>query len=373
VIGIDRDEPLDVRLDLVAKLRQESVWPRVLDVATGRATTAPIVVELDPTSFCDLACEGCISLPLLRSGRFTGPRLQELAEEIASAGVLAVILIGGGEPLLHPSIASTIRSLAEAGLDVGLTTNGTQIDRHIDAISDFVTWTRVSVDAGSEAVYRTVRPSRHGRNEFTHVIDNMRLLAKTKRGALGYSFLLQTMTAEPTSTSNTGDIVAAAELAKAIGCDYFEVKPSYDMGHFLYDRSRELSELIAQLDAARSLSDNTFEVITPNSIDAVSHGERIQAKTYATCPVAQLRTLITPSGAYICPYHRGNERARYGDPVDESFVAMWRSAKRADVLNQVNPSHDCKFHCIRHQSNLEIITAGSPDNHAVVADFDLFI
>lgn len=59
------------RLDLVSKLYQPTGWPRILQAAAGEPSSAPLVVDLDPTTFCDLACPECISGKLLNQGRFT--------------------------------------------------------------------------------------------------------------------------------------------------------------------------------------------------------------------------------------------------------------------------------------------------------------
>ena len=85
-------------LALSNKLRQVSVVERIAEIKAGKRP-APWVVELDPTSACNLACHGCISADLLNQGGFTRERLVSLAHEIVEAGVKAVILIGGGEPM----------------------------------------------------------------------------------------------------------------------------------------------------------------------------------------------------------------------------------------------------------------------------------
>ena len=50
------------KMDLAAKLHQKSVVERIaeLDWMNG-GSHGPYVVELDPTTVCDLACPGCIS------------------------------------------------------------------------------------------------------------------------------------------------------------------------------------------------------------------------------------------------------------------------------------------------------------------------
>lgn len=366
------------RLDLAHKLFQKSLWPTVVAVAKGNASEAPLVVELDPTSFCDMACRECISAELLNQGRFTRERLVDLAVEFVEAGVRAVILIGGGEPLLHNGSGQVIDQLGRGGVAVGLTTNGTMIHKHLDRIASYVDWTRVSVDAGTPDVFERFRPHRSGRNVFDQVIANMRSLAAIKRGSLGYSFLLVARHGPGGEVveTNFGDVIAAARLARDIGCDFFEVKPTYDLGHFLVAQPASLTAILEeQLAAALALADASFEVISPRTLATVASGDAtVEPKNYHHCPVAELRTLVTSTGAYVCPYHRGNPAARYGDPVTQTFRELWTGGARQAVKTGIDPATACQFHCIRHESNLTLLRMAHEDlSSEVVPDYDPFL
>ncbi|MFG1646693.1 radical SAM protein [Amycolatopsis sp. NPDC049252] len=318
-------------LDLTAKLRQVRVREHLVEVIRGNHPKSPLVVELDPTSYCDLACPECISVSVLNAGRFSRDRILELTNEMVELRVAGVILIGGGEPLLHTGIDELITALHNGGVRIGLTTNGTQLHQHLNVIAPLVSWTRVSVDAATAATYAKFRPSRSGRIAFDDVVRNMELLAKRKQGTLGYSFLAM---ARPHSdgtvaVTNFNEIFAAARLAKAIGCDYFEVKPEHDMGHYVKGHRESLIRLLTdERDRLAELEDNSFQVLQQQTLDVVEGAERgVQPKSYDSCPIAELRTLITPAGAYFCPYHRGSSVAHYGDPINESLSEMWHSER----------------------------------------------
>jgi sulfatase maturation enzyme AslB (radical SAM superfamily) len=347
-------------------------------VAAGESLAAPLVVELDPTSFCDMRCPECISIELLNDARFPRERLLSLAKEFAELGVRAVILIGGGEPLMHNAIGDVIDILGRAGIAVGPTTNGTMIHRYLEPIAEFGSWTRVSVDAGTAETFERFRPHRTGRNVFDRVIDNMRQLAAVKRGSLGYSFLLVARTTPDGALveSNFGDVAAAAVLARDIGCDYFEVKPTYDLAHFLVAQPPGLGDLLAdQLHQAHETATGGFEVLSPRTLATVmDERQYVEPKGYHHCPVAELRTLVTATGAYVCPYHRGNPHARYGNPLTESFAEMWSGQRRHDVKTGIDPATECRFHCIRHQSNLLLLRMAHEDlSSEVVPDHDPFL
>lgn len=345
------------RLDLVSKLYQPSGWPRVLEAASGAATSGPLVVDLDPTTFCDLACPECISGKLLNQGRFTPERLAELAGELVEMSVHAVVLIGGGEPLAHRGTRKVLRVLGEAGIAVGVVTNGTLINQNLAELAEYASWVRVSMDAGTSDTYRLFRPDRKGRSVFDKVIANMRMLAAAKKGALGYSFLIMSRQ-EPDGTvvSNHQEVLEAAELAHDIGCDYFETKAMFDDGHHIVQVAQEtLDSVDDQLEKAARLEDDTFQIINSSTLTSLrKRVGAVQPKDYHRCAVAELRTLVTPSGVYVCSYHRGNSGAKIGDAVTESLADIWRDSDRGII----DPSRDCRFHCARHISNLELEKIG---------------
>jgi MoaA/NifB/PqqE/SkfB family radical SAM enzyme len=361
-------------LDLTGKLYQKSVYPAVLDVARGRRLSSPLVVDLDPTTVCDLACPECISSQVLHHGQIGQDRIVRLAHELADSQVRAVILIGGGEPLLHRSVGRIIEVLHEAGIRIGLVTNGTQIHRHLDRLAGMLSWVRVSVDAADPDTYRAFRPSRGKRSAFPQVIENMRLLAARKRGRLGYSFLLMQRFDDDgkVTDSNYHEVYRAGVLAREIGCDYFEVKAMLDEDHYTVNqRPEDIGEVEDQIARLRALEDDSFHVLHSSNWQAVRHGtDPVQPKDYRTCAVAELRTTVTPTGVYVCPYHRGNPKGRIGDIQATSFAELWSAAD----TSVIDPSADCRFVCARHATNQEIeLLAQRPEPAVLTEDFDLFI
>lgn len=342
-------------LSLASKLSQSTVLERVREVFGEKPINGPWIIEMDPTTACNLACHDCISANLLNQGGIDSERIMRLAEEFKEIGVKGVVLIGGGEPMAHKNFGDLVDSFHANGIHVGVTTNGTLIGRYMDQIANKTKWLRVSMDAGTEKTFGEFRPGPSGKNFFNSIIDQMKELAKVKTGKLGYSFLLLSKYSEDGTLENTNsrDIYEAACLAKEIGCDYFEVKPSFDMMHFLNHQTHEVVEIAnEQLKRIQGLATDTFSVIAPFTLDEALHGHSTQIKDYKRCYVSELRTVVTPSGVYVCPYHRGNLNMRIGDATKTNFRELWFGQKRATVMNRVNPSIHCTFHCIRHQSNL---------------------
>jgi MoaA/NifB/PqqE/SkfB family radical SAM enzyme len=323
---------------------------------------------------CDLACPGCISGDLLNQKNpldrgFSIEKIKEITDDIIKNNVAAVILIGGGEPLAHPGTIELIEKLGKNNIQVGLTTNGTLMKKHLKIIAEYVSWTRVSMDSGTTNMFKNLRPTKTGKSKFDIVIENMKELAMIKKGILGYSFLIRTkqdgLIQNPAGSNigliehtNVHEIYIAAKLAKNIGCDYFELKPSYDDFHqlVLHDE-KDMQMATIQLEMAKKLEDQNFRILESVMLESSLKREKIgnQKKTYTKCRSAELRTLITPSGCYVCPYFRGENSKKIGDLRFESLKEMWNGDKRKQVMKKLNPSIDCaNLHCIRHETNHEV-------------------
>lgn len=372
------------KMNIIKKLSQRFVVDKIKNTDWVKGSTNPLVVELDTTEVCDLACPGCVSEDLVaQKRRFTNDRLLSLGVELKESGVKAVILIGGGEPLMHPVIGKFMQYLGENDVHLGITTNGTLIDRYMDIIAQFSSWTRISMDAATEETYKRLRPSRNGESRFNHVVNNMRSLAKIKKGKLGFSFLIRTEADGFGIQSNIHEIYDSALLARDIGCDYFEVKPSYaysgGIDHALVVHNIEqMNEARKEVDRLGSLVTNSFKIMKAiNLEDSLNGVKSIQAKDYKKCLVSELRTLICPSGVFICPYWRAKENYRIGDVNNMSFGEMWNGKRRKDVMRFADPSIKCPFHCLRHESNIEILAMMKDIKNGkdidVIDEYDRFI
>ena len=64
-------------------------------------------------------------------------------------------------------------------------------------------------------------------------------LIKDKKGKVGYSFVILSKKDKDGKILST-NAVDLTKAAKEIGCDYFEVKPAFDIMNFLDDQGDEL-------------------------------------------------------------------------------------------------------------------------------------
>lgn len=383
-------DPKDKSLQLSTKLTQLSVIEYLKSTDWHSGSNSPFVVELDPTSMCNLACPDCISGELLNQDEIAPERLLALTQELIEAKVRAVILIGGGEPMMHPSIGTVIGQLGVAGVKIGITTNGLYLKKHLDVTAEYASWVRVSMDAGTDETFNRLRPSKTGKSLFKTAIRNMEDFAKHKTGKLGYSFMVfnqgnygfkgvpivsGALDKVKHITTNVNEIYLAAKLAKEIGCDYFEVKPMYDINHFSVMQPESITRIVdEQLRRCRELNSADFSVLEASKLWASLHGEsNLEPKDYHRCIAAESRTLITPSGVYVCPYFRGSEHKNLGKIQNMTFKDLWHGEQRAAVMKNLDPSRDCTMHCIRNDSNKLVESWLKGSFPLPTEDFDLFI
>lgn len=367
---------LGKELTLKDKLFQKSFRSRLQEYKANNKVN-PWVIELDPTTACNLACHGCISANLLNQGGFERERLKKLAKEFFEMGVKAVVLIGGGEPMAHPEFGTIVNYFHDHDIDVGVTSNGTFIRRYLEPLAYKTKWLRVSMDAGSEKVFQKYRPHASGKSQFLKIIDQMKELAKVKKGKLGYSFLIMSKYDDKGNflETNAIDILNAAKVARDIGCDYFEVKPSFNMMHFMNELDNTTKEIVLeQLNKVQEYKENNFNIISPYTLGDNLEGKKNQIKEYKRCLTSEFRTVLTPSGAYVCPYHRGNLNMKIGDPNTQSLKEIWEGAQRKEKMKQLDPREHCRFHCIRHYSNIELENfVANEKEPEVIEDYDRFI
>jgi len=371
-------------LQLSSKLYQKAFLKFL--AKNGGDPSFPWVVELDPTTACNLACPDCISGKLLGNGGFTRERLISLVDELIENGVKAVVLIGGGEPMMHPAIETVINKLGQAGIAIGITTNGLFLKRYKDCILNYASWVRISVDAASDGLFSVVRPDHKGNSRLSEVLDNIKSLTSEnqRNTVIGFSYCMLPIPQGTHSVYSTNcyEIYSAAALAKEIGCDYFELKPSFDEDHYHFIHPIEdILKAKQEFSEAHELQTNNFTVYgATNMQTALDANTKTQPKDYNSCQTLKYRTLITPHGVYPCPYFRGKSEKSYGTVEHTSFGDLWRSSKVKTLRSSIVPCNDCKFHCIRHETNLHLDKLSSMAKDGTldldklsVPDYNLFI
>ena len=91
----------------------------------------PLVLMLEPTHLCNLACSGC---GRIREYADTMQEMMSLEECLSSVDECPapVVTITGGEPFLYPPVYDLVRGVLDRGKHIYLCTNGILLENALD-------------------------------------------------------------------------------------------------------------------------------------------------------------------------------------------------------------------------------------------------
>jgi len=126
-----------------------------LNRIANRPFLLPLLVFY-PTSRCNSRCLSCAWWTHSGEDDLTLTEIEELAGALPALGT-RLVLISGGEPLLRPDLFSIARLFRAQGARLWLLTSGLALGRHADQVAACFSRVTISLDAGTPALYRTVR------------------------------------------------------------------------------------------------------------------------------------------------------------------------------------------------------------------------
>lgn len=340
-------------------------------IQRGKQIPAPILVTVDPVNACDLDCLWC-NAQLVRQKRrgrmISGKALIRIADFLPSwevntpygkAGVKAVCIAGGGEPLLNPAIGNFINRLSRQNIEIGVVTNGTQMHKYLAALSK-ATWVGVSVDAARRETFNRLKRIPANSEKFDQIIENIGLLAKyakkhkgrlgLKHSAYGISFkyLLH--------KDNIAEVYQAARLAKKIGCKNIHFRPAGTSWDKLGTKdvmrfsAKDIALYNAQIAKALALDDKDF------SVYGVTHKFSSQfgiANYFSKCHAIFMTAVIMPSSDSVsdpdaftvglCCDRRGDAKLELCKNISnpKDILKMWGSRYHWKLHDSLKIKKEC--------------------------------
>ena len=236
------------------------------------------------------------------------------------------------------------------GMEVGIVTNGTEIDKFIEPLSK-CTWVGVSVDAGSPETMKKIK----GKDVFNKIIGNMQKLIKyskdnnTKLSMSGqgygvsYKYLLH--------PHNIHEINKAVKIAKEIGCRNFHMRPAgipWDKiditnNNFIFFNDEYVKEFQKQIIMAREMEDQNFGVF------GITH--KFDKKfdifnQFKTCHAIFMTAVFMPDtdnnldsfNLGLCCDRRGDENLLLGENIGDinEIDKLWGSKKHWEIFDKIN-------------------------------------
>ncbi len=342
-------------------------WRRI---KRGRPIPPPALITVDPSNVCNLNCVWCNAefIRKERKGMLSREALLRLADFLPrwgegspdwKPGVDAICVAGGGEPLINPATPDFIDRVVQHGIEVGMVTNGSMINRYIDTLSQ-CTWVGVSIDAATRETYNRLKRLPEGSDIFDRIIENIAILsdyAKRQHKKLGYrhpsygvsyKYLLY--------KDNIAEVYEAARLAKEIGCKNIHFRPAGTTWDKLGTEeeitfTKEEIELFnEEISKALELDDDTFSVY---GITHKFNSQFERANYFDRCYAVFMTAVIEPPAGKdapedsfvlgLCCDRRGDKKLELARNITdvEDINKLWGSEAHWKIHDRIVVEAEC--------------------------------
>jgi MoaA/NifB/PqqE/SkfB family radical SAM enzyme len=325
-------------------------YPGHVKAAPG-SLRAPVHVRIKPVNACNERCWYCAyRLDDLSLGgemdlkdKIPAGKMVEIVDDLIAMDVKAVTFSGGGEPLIYPHIAQTVRRLGAGGIKIGTLTNGVALRGDVaEAFAEHATWVRVSIDAADGDSYARSRsvPAAF----FERVLDNVRSFVRMNGSAtIGFSFIV--------NRDNAAAILEFCELAKRIGAHHVKLSACIVSNNAVENNRyhEPLAEIVRDnIAAARNLEGDAFHIL--DHYHALA--ERFE-RPYQSCPMLEYLTVIgADCTVYTCQDKAYTGSGTLGSIKERRFRDFWFSAENVARIHSWDASENCRHHCVSHAKNL---------------------
>lgn len=323
--------------DFSSKLRQRSIIERLREYISWQRNDrefprcGPISINLDLTSSCNFLCPHCVDSTILNQRNFLSfEEIRKSIDLLVEQGLLSVILLGGGEPTLHPDAEEIVKYVKGKRLQLGIVTNGSRLER-IEGGFPLLTekdWVRISIDAAEEKTFEALHRPKTGTT-----LDQ--ILKKARRAkevnptlSLGYSFVIVWKGLEVNGKKlrpNVGEMAGAVELAAQYGFDYVSFKPCLirlegarreSLLHHVNKDEEEavVEEIEKNIEKARIKTGGRVKILESVNLNAMLKRETRRIKRQPRrCHMQFFRTVVSPAGIFHCPAFRGIEKGKIAE------------------------------------------------------------
>jgi len=301
---------------------------RIKQIREGKIVP-PKTVRIDLNTICNHGCSFCLyqsSSDGLKGVGFNGEmplgaqiddkRLIKLIKEFKECGVNSLVFLGGGEPTIHPNLEGIIEAVNDSGLEYGIITNGSRLDRIIP-YKNFpgFKWVRVSLDAAKERTWMKIhQPSGAMKYGFKHILDAVKDLKNGRPDFLrGMSFIV--------GKENYQEIYDFIELGRRLGIDNVRIGLEYGKG-FGERNSGIMPSSMEQVKRGKI----DFETEDFTIFDRMSGRKKdvSSERDYSTCGFMGLSTnLGADLNLYTCCFGKYTNSHKIGSLKEMSFKELW--------------------------------------------------
>lgn len=313
------------------------LWRREYDAILKGDFLPPVGAVLDLTDKCNLACDWCNSAAFRKNNMLPLEHVKHIVDDLADWGARSLCFAGGGEGSLHPNYAEIIEYTIDAGLEVGISTNGVSLtEEALGVIAKKARFCGFSVDAGNSATWIRIK---HGSlSNYSSMLRNAGILNEYARDSLLDSTFKVMLVPD-----NQYEVLQACVLAKSLGFKSFFVRPAAFenvpcvQGNFTFD----VEAVSKQLDQCRVLESERFSVYS--SFGRVM-GDFHRKNDFNRCRCTPVIGVYCADGyCYLCIDMRERSYARMCKHLE--LRKFWNSPKHHKMIREIdlNKCPRCAF------------------------------
>lgn len=324
-------------------------FPRVINAFDG-IILPPYEILIHPSSICNLNCKWCIGSYvsykknhklLLPNNLFKIDNMKKIVNDIISYRKVAYdcilkkerefrvenVTFSGitGEPLMaSESLLYAINKLSDAGIRVGLFTNGVLINPNINDTLLRLGYILISIDAGNSETYNYLKCGDEHTHIYDQVLENIKSLCDRKaklnsQTDINVGYVI--------NQYNYDQLYDLAQKLKSYGVHYLRFKT--DIASLMNMNGTQKKVAKEQiLKTRRVLTDENFDVVEIHDVLKDREKERFFSKCYIHYLIGNISS---DGNVYLCNYHPKIGGYHYGSAIDYTFGEVWDNMLRNPI------------------------------------------
>lgn len=336
----------------------------------NRGDTYPTHMIVGLTNRCNHACIWCYAADSISSHYNDNDfapvdMVVRTITEAAALGLKAITFVGTGEPTLHPKFDVIARGIREAGVEIGLFTNGALLreGKKMEAVLDTHTFVRFSISGADREEHNFIHHAGKPTNDFDLIVKHIeQILAHRKEKGtrfptVGVQFSV--------NHHDWKSVARACAFWKEKGVDYFAIKPVYknenveehEENHAPYEF------VIEEMRKCKAMETKDFIVYAKYAqFSRLLAEDRNAYRGYKYCHGQAFTTFFDPDGKlYVCGNLHGQDKFSIGNVLEQgSFKGVWDGPIRKQLLADLDVSK-CPVGCRMDPLNLIIEDILNPD------------
>jgi radical SAM protein with 4Fe4S-binding SPASM domain len=320
----------------------------------------PIELEIGLTNTCNHRCIFCAVdyteyKPIMLDKQMLLSNLKELSVK----GLKSIIYAGEGEPLVNKESPEIINATKGYNIDVAMSTNGVLLTKEVSKeCLKALSWIRFSMSGIENETYESIHRCKKG--DLQRVLANLQEAVKIKQDqklqtTLGAQLLLL--------SDNEGEIVSMAKQLREIGIDYFTIKPFSQHPESKNKIKVDYSNLLSLEKELDGLQTNDYKIyFRANAM------KKLECKRdYDKCRALPFMVYIDAKGnIWPCITFLGKEEIKYGNLYEKSFIDIWESKEREQVIkyfDALDLEKNCREICRLDEMNKYLHELTHPSLH----------